>query len=163
MKARRASGAPRPQGDSLLARAIRLLARREHSRVELAAKLRRGLGGAEHTSEIARVLDRLERDNLLSDERFAGNVTRARAARFGDARIRHELKRAGVAGAAADGALTALKGTELERARALWVRRFGAVPRSAGERARQARFLQARGFSTDTIRRILRGLPGTDD
>jgi regulatory protein len=164
MKARKAPNARSPSGSGrLLARAIRLLARREHSRAQLAAKLQRGMPDADSTSEIDQVLDRLERDHLLSDERFAGNVARARAARFGDARIRHELKRAGVVGAAATGALTTLKGTELERARAVWVRRFGTVPRSAEERARQARFLQSRGFSTDTIRRILRGLPGSDD
>jgi regulatory protein len=163
MKARRAAGAPRPRGDaSLLARALRLLARREHSRVELAAKLRRGLGETE-SGELERVLDRLQRDNLLSDDRFAGTLARARASRFGDARIRHELKRAGVGGAAAEGALTALKGTELDRARALWLRRFGAVADSAAERARQARFLQGRGFSSETIRRIVRGVPDADD
>jgi regulatory protein len=148
---------------SLLVRAVRLLARRDHSRAELKAKLRHGSAEGDAAADIERVLDRLERDHLLSDERFAGALTRARASRFGDSRIRHELKRSGVSGLLVDGAVAALKGTELERAHALWARRFGALPRDAAERGRQARFLQARGFSTETIRRVLRGLPGEDD
>ena len=163
MKARRAPvarGAARKT--SLLARAVRLLARRDHSRAELEAKLRRSMAQGED-AELDAVLERLERDKLLSDERFARALTRARASRFGDARIRHELKRSGVAGPLADGAVATLQGTEIERAQALWTRRFGSLPRDQAERGRQARFLQARGFSIDTIRRLLRGLPADED
>lgn len=147
---------------SLLSRAVGLLARREHSRAELAAKLRRGLTEDDDPTEVDRVLDSLERDKLLSDERYAGAVTRARAGRYGDARLRHDLKSSGVRPEVADRALGALQGTELQRAHAVWSRRFDALPLTAQERARQARFLQARGFSIDTIRRVLRGLPDDD-
>jgi regulatory protein len=44
----------------------------------------------------------------------------------------------------------------------VWLRRFGVLPQSAEERGKQARFLQARGFSSETIRNVLRGLPGED-
>lgn len=146
-------------GRSLLARAVALLARRDHSRFELAAKLRRRLAEDEDPAEVDRVLDSLQRDGLLSDERFAGALTRTRAARFGDARLRHDLKLSGVAPETAARAVAAVQGTELERAHAVWARRFGTLPQSTAERLRQARFLQARGFSSDTIRRVLRGLP----
>jgi len=152
----------RREARSLLARAVALLARREHSRAELANKLRRSLTDADDPAEIDQVLDALERDKLLSDERYAGALTRTRSARFGDARVRFDLKSAGVAVATVDRAVASLKGTELERARAVWVRRFGEPPRTPQERGRQARFLQARGFSTETIRKVLRGLPGDD-
>lgn len=147
---------------SLFARAVALLARRDHSRAELAAKLRRALTDADDAAEVERVLDSLERDKLLSDERFAGTLTRSRSARFGDARIRFDLKSSGVTAATVDRAVASLKGTELERARAVWSRRFGELPRSQHERGRQARFLQARGFSSETIRQVLRGLPEDD-
>jgi regulatory protein len=113
-------------------------------------------------AELPRVLDSLERDKLLSDDRFARVLTRSRSVRFGDARIRFELKKSGVKAEAAAGAVAALKGTELERAQAVWSRRFGELPRSPQERARQARFLESRGFAGETIRKVLRGLPGDD-
>lgn len=147
---------------SLFARAVAILARREHSRAELAAKLHRSLTDADDPAEVDVVLDKLERDKLLSDERYAAVLTRTRGARFGDARVRFDLKASGVKAETAEQAVAALKGTELERARAVWSRRFGVLPQSAEERGKQGRFLQARGFSTETIRRVLRGLPGED-
>jgi regulatory protein len=147
-------GERRPK--SLLAHAIGLLARRDHSRAELAAKLRRRLAESDDPAEIERVLDALERDKLLSDERYAGALTRTRAARFGDARLRFDLRASGVKPDTAERAIGALKGSELERARLVWARRFGDLPRTAHERGRQSRFLQARGFSSETIRRVLK-------
>jgi regulatory protein len=47
-------------------------------------------------------------------------------------------------------------GTELERARVVWTKKFDTVPADAREWARQARFLQGRGFSVDVIRRLLK-------
>lgn len=152
----------RQEPRSLFARAVALLARRDHSRAELAAKLRRGLNESDDAGEIDQVLDKLERDKLLSDERYAGTVTRTRAERFGDARIRFDLKSSGVKPETAERAVAGLHGTELERARSVWARRFGNLPTTPHERARQARFLQSRGFSGETIRKVLRGLPGDD-
>ena len=150
------------EGRSLHARAVALLVRREHSRAELAAKLRRGLAEEDDPAEIERVLDALEQDKLLSDERYASVLTRTRAERFGDARVRFDLKSSGVKAETAERALADLKGTELDRARAGQARRFGELPATPQERARQARFLQSRGFSSATIRAVLRGLPGDD-
>ena len=150
----------RREPPSLFARAVTLLARREHSRAELASKLRRSLTEADDPAEVDQVLDALERDKLLSDERYAGALTRTRSTRFGDARVRFDLKSAGVDAETVDRAVASLKGTEFERARAIWLRRFGDLPRTPQERGRQARFLQARGFSTETIRKVLQGLPG---
>ena len=152
----------RREARSLIARAVAFLARREHSRAELAAKLRRGLTAADDPAEIDQVLDALERDKLLSDERYAGTLTRTRSERFGDARIRFDLKSSGVNPETADRAVASLKGTELERARVVWTRRFGELPATPQERARQARFLRSRGFSSETIGKVLRHLPGDD-
>jgi regulatory protein len=152
----------RRESRSLFARAVALLARRDHSRAELAAKLRRTLTENDDPGEVERVLDALERDKLLSDERYAGTLTRTRAARYGDARVRYDLKSAGVKADTVDRSVASLKGTEVERARAVWTRRFGELPNTQQELGRQARFLQARGFSTETIRQVLRGPSGDD-
>jgi len=142
---------------SLKARALRLLARREHSRAELAAKL------AVHatTGEVAALLDELADAGLLSDARFAASWLHRHGARFGCARLRQELRQKGVDEALIGDGLATLP-NELERARAVWARKFGQAPADARDWARQARFLAQRGFSTETIRRVLHDLPPTE-
>ncbi|WP_018988422.1 recombination regulator RecX [Aromatoleum toluclasticum] len=141
---------------SLRERALRHLARREHSRAELVRKL------APHGSaeEIDEVLDRLTELGLLSDHRFAEAWVRSKAARFGTARLRRELAQRGVGRDTIDAALDGeAVEDDIERARALWRGKFGATPADAREWARQARFLQGRGFGTDVIRKILKENP----
>jgi regulatory protein len=141
---------------SLRERAIRYLARRDHARAELARKL------AAHGSpeEIEEVLDRLTELGLLSDARFAEAWVRGKAARFGTARLRHELGRRGVARDTVDAALAAEAGDdELARARRVWAARFGCAPADARDWARQARFLQSRGFAVELIRKLLKENP----
>lgn len=138
---------------SLRQRAIRLLAQREHTKLELARKL-----AAHGTSdEIDTVLAELETSQLQSDSRAAESYVRSHASRLGASRLRQNLKTRGVNGELIDvqlaqGALP----DELERARAVWSRKFSAAPGDAREWARQARFLQSRGFATDIIRRLLK-------
>jgi regulatory protein len=134
-----------------------LLARRDHSRAELSRKLARYIGDDDDPAELDRVLDDLGRNGLLSDERFAGSVARIRAQRFGDARIRYDLRRFGIADDLSAAALAKLAGSEAARAQHVRSKRFNALPATAAERAKQARFLQSRGFSLDSILRVLRG------
>ena len=100
------------------------------------------------------LLDWLEAHRYLSSERFVESRVHARAARFGNLRIRQELKQHQVALAPA--AAQALKDSELERALAVRERKFAQWPTNASERARQARFLAGRGFSPEVIGRALR-------
>jgi len=134
---------------------MRHLARRDHSRAELARKL------APHGSaeEIDEVLNRMHELELLSDRRFAEAWVRGRAARFGAARLRHDLAMRGVDADTADAALAAESGDEFERARRVWAVRFGTAPADARDWARQARFLQSRGFRTELIRQVLKETP----
>ena len=146
---------------SLLKRAVALLARREHSRAELARKLMRRLDEGQDRADVDAVLDELQRRDLLSEDRFAAAVVRARAARYGDARLRQDLKSRGATPDAAATALDAVRGSELRAGS----HRLGAPlrhgpPTSLQERARQVRFLEARGFSAAVIRRVLTGLSG---
>ncbi len=151
------TNAPRGSGRSLMARAVALLSRREHSRVELARKLRARLADDETPADIDAVLDRLQQQNLLSDARFAASLVRQRASRYGDLRVARDLRDRGVVGSEADAAMATLAGTEAQRALAAWSRRFDALPTTADERGRQGRYLQTRGFSMDAIARVLAG------
>ena len=134
-----------------------MLARRDHSRAELSRKLARYVGDDDPAElELERVLGELGRNGLLSDERFAAAVARSRSQRFGDARIRYDLRRFGVADDLSAAALAKLASSETARAREVRSKRFAALPASAAERAKQARFLQSRGFSLDSIYQVLR-------
>lgn len=142
---------------SLKGRALAALARREHSRLELARKLR---VHAESPEQLDAVLDELERARLLSNERFAESLAHRRAERFGVARVKQELKAHDLAPDLVSAQVTALRTTEFERARAVWVKRFGRPPADAAERVKQMRFLAARGFAGDVIRRVVGGDSG---
>ncbi len=144
---------------SLRLRAVGLLARREHSRAELARKLA-ALGTSE---EISAVLDRLEQTGMLSDARAANAYVRSHAVRFGVAKLQHSLRTKGIGDELIAASLAQEEMTdELQRARELWRRKFGKrqpetpVARDAREWARQARFLQSRGFSVEIIRKLLK-------
>jgi regulatory protein len=133
-------------------KALKLLARREHSRAELARKLA-ALGTQE---DIDAVLGELERSNLLSDARVADAYLRSHANRFGAARLRQGLHAKGIDRELVDQQLAASGlPDEMSRARLLWSKKYGAIPADRTEWAKQARFMQARGFSTDVIRRLL--------
>ena len=152
---------------SLKGRALQWLSQREHSRIELRRKLMRAARlrdeaaasegvPSERAAEVESLLDWLAEHRYLSEARFIESRVHARAARFGQRRIAHEL---GQHGATLD-ADTAerLRGSEFARAQALWARRFGAEPAAdAALRAKQMRFLAGRGFASDIIRRVVKG------
>lgn len=170
---------------SLKAQALALLARREHSRTELRSKLlqharRRAAeappvdadpllaflqpdaeadpeppDAATLAAEVDEVLDWLAAQRYQSDARFVESRVNARAARLGQARIRHELARHGVELDAETA--QQLRATELDRAREVWLRRFGEVAADPAGRAKQMRFLAARGFGAEVIRRVVGG------
>ncbi len=142
---------------SLRERAIRLLARRDHSHSELARKLA-DYGGT--PEDIEETLSRMVELGLLDDRRFAAAWVRGKARGRGAARLRHDLMQRGVSRDIIEEALLAeTPGSELERARGLWRSRYGSVPADRREWARQARFLQSRGFSADVIRTLLKENP----
>jgi len=171
-------GAPKQR--SLKARALQWLAQREHSRLELERKLMRAARAAHTASEpalasaveaaaaphaeafdadtarreVESLLDWLQEHRFLAIDRFVESRMHLRASRFGNLRIRQELAQHALE--LDDDARRALDESEPARARAVRDRRFGQAPDTAHERARQARFLAARGFSADVIQRVLR-------
>lgn len=136
--------------EQLKARALRHLVRREHSRAELARKL---APYAESADAIAQVLDFLLSKNQQSDARYAEERVRVLSRKYGAARVRHNLKAKGIG----DEILKRIPiEGEFERARAILERKYRVPAASPQERARRARFLQGRGFSTEVILRLVR-------
>jgi regulatory protein len=143
----------------LKARAMQHLARREYSRAELRARL---LPHVQDGEDVEVVLDELEKHNWLSDARAAEQLVNIKRNRFGVQRITHELRQKGIAENLISDVLPQLKETELEAARVVWQKKFGTAPQGAKEKARQVRFLQARGFSLDVIFKVLRAYDAED-
>lgn len=133
-------------------RALRLLARREHSRAELVRKLGQ-VGFAHH--DIGAVLDEFEEKKWLSDRRFAESWVADHRARAGSVKLAYDLRQRGVDETIIEDMLSKNRDSELERAREVWQKKFGALPADMAEKTRQMRFLQNRGFTTETIRKIL--------
>jgi len=139
---------------SITARAINLLSRREHSQAELRTKLRKA---AFELDEINDTIDKLAAADIQSDTRFAENYLRYRSQRgYGSQKIRLELKERGVD--------SILINTTFEQAEIDWFalattvrhKRFGEqVPDDIKDRAKQQRFLQYRGFTHEQINESL--------
>ena len=138
---------------TLRARALHLLARREHARHELERKLAPFAGDE---AEVSKLLDDFAARGWLSEQRVVDAVVHAQRARFGSRRIRHELLKRGVEADRVASAVESLRAGDAAALRDIWRRKFGHVPRSAAERARQIRFLQGRGFELDMIMQVIR-------
>lgn len=157
---------------TLKAKALTYLAQREHSRIELRRKLLshvdrqpRAAGSSPLSAdapapalpteqEVDDLLDWLAAKDLLSADRFIETRVSAREGRFGNLRIHRELAQHGMALDAETA--QQLKDSELARARAVWAKRFGTPAVDAADRARQMRFLSARGFSSETVGRVVK-------
>ena len=141
------------------------MARREHSRFELAHKLERAGANRE---ELAAVLDEFEAKNWLSDRRFAESYVADHRAREGAVKLAYALRQRGIADSLIAEVLATLNASHLDdsevaRARAVWRKKFPIPPNTQQERAKQMRFLQGRGFSIETIRLAMNRACGDED
>src|ERR1035437_3947858 len=139
---------------SLKGRALRLLSGREYSRAELERKLARF---EEDPGSLARILDELQAKDFVNEQRVVESVLYRRAAKLGSARIQHELQNKGLDPDTVRSAVEGLHSSELERAREVWRKKFSLPSADAAERAKQMRFLSARGFSGEVVRRVVGG------
>lgn len=139
-------------GPSLKARALRLLAQREHSRLELVRKLQPHAADA---AELAATLDQLQAKGFIDEQRVADSVVHRRAPGLGASRVKAELRAKGLDDELVAQAMATLRSTEVERATGVWQKKFGIAPADAAGRAKQMRFLAARGFSPEVVRRVV--------
>ncbi|OJZ19717.1 MAG: recombination regulator RecX [Thiobacillus sp. 65-29] len=144
----------KPEAGDLRERALALLARREHTRAELARKLAAGGFAAE---DVRPLLDEFEARTWLSDRRFAESWVADHRDRSGAIKLAFELRQHGVPEALIDDVLADQRDNEAARARSVWEKKFGVPPANPADRAKQMRFLQGRGFALDVIQHILRG------
>lgn len=140
---------------SLRARAMRFLARREHSRLELRRKLAPKVADGE---DLDAVLDDLAARGWLSDARFAEMSVRANARRNGPLKTAHVLRVKGIDDDAIAAAFRAAGVDGQSNLEAVWQSRFNSPPADPRERARHVRFLQGRGFALEGILKFLRSL-----
>ena len=142
-------------GPSLKARAVAVLARREHTALELRRKLRRF---SDSEAEIDEVIGALRAAGYLSDQRFAQARTQARSGKYGTSRILAELRSLGVPDDVRDAQAAGLAASELSRAKSVVEKRIGAKDPSTLQFQREMRFLLARGFPASIAIDALRSL-----
>ena len=140
---------------SIRNKAMDLLARREHSEYELRQKLK---SRDYDVDSIDAVLQGLKQDHLLSDARFAEAYVNHRFnAGVGPLKIRYELRQKGITDALADEFLEPLSDQWDQLMMQQRVRKYGeTIPADYAERMKQARFLQNKGFSPESVMRLFR-------
>ena len=113
--------------------------------------------------DLAKALDDLEQHGLLSDVRTADALLLAKAPRYGSRRLKQMLQAKSLDAELVSQTLVRARESEFDRARAVWLRRFGAPPTDPRERARQQRFMLARGFEASVIDRVLKDASRADE
>ena len=148
------------QPKSLRQRAFEYLSKREYSTHELAQKLK---AFTEETDDLPALLEDFKTRGWLSDKRFTDQLVHARRTKFGSAKVANELREKGVDEALISHALSEIKVSELENATEVWRKKFKEPAKSRDEWAKQARFLQSRGFGFEVIKKVLNTKVEDDD
>ena len=184
--AKSTAGAKQKSEVNLLAKAVAILSRRECSEKELRQRLQRY---TDDMGAINAVVSRLQRENWQSDERFVESFVQSREQRWGNQKIFHALSQHDLDSEQLSELKEELKDSEYQRAREVWIRRFGdkygvslydtatsgddgflseteqqSFEEQAKEKAKQLRFLASRGFSADVVYKVVnsRGAPEED-
>ena len=143
------------QPKSLRQRALEYLGKREYSYAELGQKLKAYLEEDQVFEVITTILDDFKTRGWLSDARFTEQIVHARSHKFGASKITNELREKGVSSDLIESAIEKVKENELDNAFEIWRKKFKKSPDSRDGWARQARFLQSRGFGFDVIKKVL--------
>lgn len=136
-------------------RALDYLGKREYSYLELTHKLKPYTESDDPAIEIKAVLDDFVTRGWLSDARFAEQITHVRQRKFGTNRIANELREKGVSDDLIAEAIDAIKDNEFDNAKQVWQKKYGQAPETREAWAKQARFMQSRGFSFETIKKVI--------
>ena len=131
------------------------MGKREYSYAELGQKLKAYLEEDEYFEQITAILEDFKARGWLSDARFTEQIVHARSHKFGASKIANELREKGVSSDLIESAIEQVKENELDNAKEIWRKKFKNPPDSRDEWARQARFLQSRGFGFDIIKKVL--------
>ena len=146
--------AAKPENKALVSAALRLLSRRDYPRSEFINKL---TSAEFDKADVEAAADWCQAQGFLNETRFAESTSRRLGAKYGTQRVAHTLRQKGVSEDQVSVAISTLKESESDRARALWTRKFGKVAESAVEKSKQIRYLQSRGFSFAIIKNVIAG------
>lgn len=144
----------KPENKTLVSAALKLLSRRDYPRTEFIRKL---VSAEFDKADVEAAADWCHAQGFLNESRFAEATSRRLGAKFGAQRVAHTLRQKGVAEDQISAAISTLKESEHDRARALWTRKFATVAGSADEKSKQIRYLQSRGFSFAIIKQVIAG------
>lgn len=144
----------KPENKALVSAALKLLSRRDYSRSEFVSKLN---SAAFDKAEIEATADWCHAQGFLNESRFAEATSRRLGIKYGAQRVAHTLRQKGVAEDQVNAAISTLKESEPERARAIWTRKFGKIAECADQKSKQIRYLQSRGFSFAIIKLVISG------
>ncbi len=148
------------QEKSLRQRALEYLGKREYSAAELANKLK---AYADETDDIPALITDFKARDWVSDARFTEQLVRTRKVKFGSAKVANELREKGVSDDLVAEAVASIKENELDNATKVWRKKFKQAASNRNEWAKQARFLQSRGFDFDTIKKVLNAVENDND
>jgi regulatory protein len=148
------------QEKSLRQRALEYLGKREYSAYELANKLKTYTGEAD---DIPALISEFKERGWLSDVRFTEQLVRVRKVKFGSVKIANELREKGISDELIAEAVSDVEEHELENATEVWRKKYNQPANDRNEWAKQARFLQNRGFSFDTIQAALKAAEDDND
>ena len=138
------------------------MGKREYSYAELGQKLKTYLAEDEDFDVITAILEDFKTRGWLSDARFTEQIVHARSHKFGASKIANELREKGVSQDLIESAIEQVKENELDNAFEIWRKKFKKSPDSREEWAKQARFLQSRGFGFDVIKKVLNNTQEND-
>lgn len=148
------------QDKSLRQRALEYLGKREYSAYELANKLS---AYADEADDIPALIADFKERGWLSDTRFTEQLVRTRKVKFGSAKVANELRQKGVSEELIAEAISNVKVNEIDNATEIWRKKYKQPATNRNEWAKQARFLQSRGFSFDTIKTVLDAVKNDND
>ena len=119
-------------------RALYYLGKREYSRLELHKKINAFAQELElETQDIKAILNDLEGNNWLSDQRFTEQFILSKKNKYGVEKIRYELKVRGVADTIINTELVKIKTENYSLAKKIWAKKFDGAPKSLEERNKQ--------------------------
>jgi len=134
--------------------AIRLVARREHTRLELTKKLI--VRGFER-GDVDTLLNYFEEKGWLDERRYIDIFLRAKRCRYGSLKLIRELEVRGISRDLIEEVRPGIQSGELDAAQGVWQKRFGVQPKNSTELAKQIRFMQSRGFEQEVIKSVVNG------
>ena len=144
----------KPENREIVSASLRILTGRDMSRAEFVKKL---TAKAFTPEDIDAAAAWCIAEGWLNETRYADSAGRRLGMKYGASRVAQTLRHKGVGEEAMSAAVALLKVSDFERARALWLRKFGEPADNANDKGKQIRYLQSRGFGFDVIKRVISG------